>query len=84
MIRFIGTMHRPTKIIGKWRDLHYEMLKHPPYLPHLPLSLNEENLPHIKHFQELPERHLINWKIAGKNLLNLQKIVPKNKCSQEP
>jgi len=35
---FIRTMHPPTKsvlAVGKLRDLHYELLEHPPYSPDL-------------------------------------------------
>jgi histone-lysine N-methyltransferase SETMAR len=34
---FIRTMHPPTSVlaIGKLRDLHYELLEHPPYSPDL-------------------------------------------------
>jgi len=34
----IRTMHPPTKVFWQWeklRDLHYELLKHPPYSPDL-------------------------------------------------
>jgi histone-lysine N-methyltransferase SETMAR len=34
---FIRTMRPPTSVLamGKLRDLHYELLKHPPYSPDL-------------------------------------------------
>jgi histone-lysine N-methyltransferase SETMAR len=30
--------HRRVLAVGKLRDLHYELLEHPPYSPHLALS----------------------------------------------
>jgi len=34
---FIRTKHPPTSVLamGKFRDLHYELLQHPPYSPDL-------------------------------------------------
>jgi histone-lysine N-methyltransferase SETMAR len=35
---FIRTIHPPTKVFWQWeelRDLHYELLEHPPYSPDL-------------------------------------------------
>jgi hypothetical protein len=48
---FIRTIHPPTSglAIGKLRDLHYELLEHPPYSPDLAPS-DFSLFPKIKRF----------------------------------